>query len=353
MNRLLLCNALFIKRSVKKISFLLLLLSIPVLCYLLKDNVRNTTTSSIHAGIYIENKDSVLVNQLVNNIVGQYGSISYEVCDNFDTLKKNVMNGAYECGYVFPEDFDEKIAVNDTHHLIDSYVSPGTRTSTLTNEYVFAEIFNEYVFNRLINYIRNDEVFKGKDLSNLEDELRPSFEAYLASDDMFFFQYVNAKTGAPDSDVLFTSFTLSSVKGLIALFIMFAAFMGTLNLYKDDNIGIFSAFGSRLQPFAKMAEIFTMTLLSSVSGLATIYLCGLSDGLLLEFLRLLVYTVICTVYFYMIYKVAPNQYIFAALIPMLILGSMIFCPIFLDTSEFIPLVKYISWIFAPKYYFLF
>ena len=353
MKKLFLFHFLLLKRSFKKISFIILLLCIPILCYLMKDNFTNRNRSTIYIGVYLDEHNEI-AKKVFESVSTQFDSFSFSLCDNIETLKNRVITGTYDSGYVFDEQFDKKLLSNELSDLLTCYVSPSSTASAITNEYIFSEIFKEHAFYMMIDYIKNDVVFKNKDLSGIEEELRPVYDDYLNGDDTFSFEYISPENTSISNESIFDSFTLSSIKGLIALLVMFAAFIGTLNIYKDDKTGIFFAFHSSFKIFYKMAEIFTVTLIASVSGLITIYLCDLSDGLLLEISRLLLYTFVCTIYFYVIYLVTPNQYIFATLIPVLILGSIIFCPIFADLSEVvpIPLFRYISWFFAPKYYFI-
>lgn len=350
MKRLLICNCLFIKRCLKRLSFIILLLAIPVLCLLLK-NFTDKGSSSITAGIYLE-QESTLALQIAENLVNNYESVHFEICPDKETLKKRVINGTYECGYVFSKDFDKKLLNKTTKKIVEVYISPDTLTAALTNEYVFSELFTEYAFSELVDFIKNENIFKNKDMSELSRTLRPIYDGYLYGDDTFSFEYIKPNDGSQDGTELFTSYLMLSVKGVIALLIMFAAFIGTLNLYKDKKIGIFYAFKGISRTFAEMAEIFSVTVLASASGFIAIHACGLSDGFMTEILRLILYTLICTMYCYVLYKLTPNQYIFTSLIPIFVLGSIIFCPIFIDISELLPFVKYISWLFLPKYYYL-
>ena len=55
--------------------------------------------------------------------------------------------------------------------------------------------------------------------------------------------------------------------------------------------------------------------------------------------------------FYLLYKLLPDVRIFSAVMPILIMGSIIFCPIFIDFSVVLPAVKYLKWGFLPTYFF--
>ena len=99
-------------------------------------------------------------------------------------------------------------------------------------------------------------------------------------------------------------------------------------------------------------EILNITILAGISGVASIYLCEIDEGLINEITRMLIYALLSSLYFYIIYKIIKNRYIFATLIPLFVIGSIIFTPVFFDFSKLLPGIKYVSYIFATKYYFL-
>lgn len=350
MKKLLLCNWLFMKRGFKKISFMLILVALPILCYFLKSTVKEEGIS-LKAGIYIES-ESELTGQIKEHLIHNYESVSFEECATLSELKDKVASNTYECGYVFDKDFEEKLSQNNLDKIVTLYSSPSTFMASLANEYVFSEIFQKYAVNELVEYISSQDIFTIKDMAALSNELHTMYEGYLNSDDTFTFRYITADNETIDNTSLLSSYVLFSVRGIIALLIMFVSFIGTLNLYKDTKVGIFLSFGKVTGLLCKLSEIFSLTFIAGISGFMSIMLCGLSDGLMQEVSRMLLYVLICTVYCFIIYKIVPSTYAFAALIPVFILGSILFCRIFFDISEVIPIAKYIAWIFLPRYFFI-
>ena len=160
----------------------------------------------------------------------------------------------------------------------------------------------------------------------------------MDSDETFSFEYVNPAKGEVDSDIIITSFTLNSVRGIIALLVMLASFIGVMNLYKDNDHKIFFAFKGIKRPVAMILEILNITILAGISGVASIYLCEIDEGLINEITRMLIYALLSSLYFYIIYKIIKNRYIFATLIPLFVIGSIIFTPVFFDFSKYLPLI---------------
>ena len=353
MKQLLLFHFLLIKRCFGKISFILLMFGMVLLCFVLKEHISDESGYQIRIGVYYDEQNKI-ADRIFHAVCNKYRTTTFEKCDDLEEMKEKIIQGTYDSGFKFSDHFDERFQRESFEGIITSYVSPSSTTYLMAKEYLFSEVFYEHAFSLMIRYIRSDDVFKHLDLSTIETELRPIYEDYYFSDKTFAFEYITPENTHLKTDRFFTSLTMTSVKGIIALFILFAAIIGTLNIYKDDSNKVFYAFHYPFKALSKMTEIYTTTLIASLFGMIAIQLCGISDGWQIELVRLLFYTLICTLYFFVFFRIAKNQYVFAAIIPLLVLGSIIFCPIFLDMTEILPFPFFqkLGWLFAPKYYFI-
>ncbi|MCI8668865.1 MAG: ABC transporter permease [Lachnospiraceae bacterium] len=349
-NRFSICLRLFIKRLLNKISFILILCLLPVLSlglkYLLKD-----AAITIRAGLYSEDTGpfaEYIIQQLSKNSEG----ITFREFSSKDEMLDSVRTRTYECGFVFSEDFSLRLSEGDTAETVGLYVSPGTAAGSIAAEYVYSEIFTLYAFEEFMDFIgtRTYLSFSPKELSSLRDRLQPAYTEYLNSDETFSFEYKTPAGSVKDTSVMLPDYILGSASGIAALFIMLGAFAGTLHLYRDSRKGIFHAFPARTRTLCKLADIFSGTFLTALSALVTITICNGVETLPVTLIHLLLYTIICTVYCYLLYKLLPNIRIFSAVMPILIMGSIIFCPILIDFSVVLPEFNYLKWGFLPTYF---
>src|SRR5574344_857415 len=350
MRQLLYCNLLFIKRSIKKISFIALLILLPILSFLLKHSIEDSDIS-IHVGIVV-NDNSEMAKTIENNLLHNFKSVQFHKCNSVSDLKRKVANQTYECGYVFEQGFSDKIEKGNLNNIVELYKSPGTMINALSNEYVYSEIFSEYAYQELSNYLEKQKDFKYQESPDFHLKLRENYNNYLSSDDVFEFEFVDFDGNKLDNTNLLKSYLVLSVKGLVALFIMLAAFIGTLNLYHDHQTGIFNTFSKNIRPLAKMSEIFSVCLLTGISGLFSMLICNLTNHFVMEIIKILLYCMISSLYCFILYKIIPTPFVFCSTIPLFVIGSIIFCPIFIDMTEILPVAKYISWLFLPRYYFI-
>lgn len=350
-NRCYICLRLFIKRLLNKVSFILILCLLPVLSsglkYLLKD-----ASITIRVGLYNEDNGSSadhIIRQLGKNAEG----ITFREFVSKDEMLDSVRTRTYECGFVFSEDFSRRLAEGDTAETVQLYVSPGTAAGSIAAEYVYSEIFTLYAFEEFMDFIgsRTYLSFSPNELSSLRERLQPVYNEYLNSDETFSFEYKTPAGTVKDTSVMLPDYILGSASGIAALFIMLGAFAGTLQLYRDSRNGIFHAFPSGTKTLCKLADIFSGAFLTSLSALVAMTICNGPETLPETLIHLPVYTVICTVYCYLLYKLLPNIRIFSAVMPILIMGSIIFSPVLIDFSVILPAAGYLKWGFLPTYFF--
>lgn len=350
-NRFCICLRLFIKRLLNKVSFILILCLLPVfslgLKYLLKD-----ASITIRAGLYNEDTGSSaehIIQRLSKNPEG----ITFREFSSKDEMLDSIRTRKYECGFVFSEDFSRRLSEGNTAETVELYVSPGTAAGSIAAEYVYSEIFTLYAFEEFMDFIgsRTYLSFSPREFSSLRERLQPVYTEYLNSDETFSFEYKTPTGTVKDTSVMLPDYILGSASGIAALFIMLGAFAGTVHLYRDSRKGIFYSLPSKTQTLCKLADIFSGAFLTALSAMITITICNGTENLPETMFHLTVYTVICTVYCYLLYKLLPNVRIFSAVMPILIMGSIIFCPVLIDFSVILPAVKYLKWGFLPTYFF--
>lgn len=351
-NRFHICIRLFIKRLLNKVSFILILFLLPVLSLGLK-YLLNDAGITIRIGLYNEDNGSsaaYIIDRLGKNSEG----ITFHEFTSKDEMLDSIRTRGYECGFIFTEDFSRQLSKGETREIVDLYVSPGTAADSIAAEYVYSEIFTLYAFEEFMDFIdtRTYFSFSPDELSSLHERLQPIYLEYLNGDKTFSFEYTTPTDSIKDTSVMLPDYILGSASGITALFIMLGAFAGTMHLYRDSRKGIFYAFPSGTRTVCKLADICSGALLTALSGLFTMIICNGLETLPAELFHLLFYTVICTIYCYLLYKVLPTARIFSAVMPILIMGSIIFCPVFIDFSVILPSVKYLKWVFLPSYFFL-
>ena len=336
---------IYVKRTLKKPAYICLLLLLPLIAafiYMLPDDSMST---NIYTGYinYDTGEDAARLNELLEASAYGFVFVSY---DNTDDLYADVASKKLDCAYIIPEDFSENFTFDIKNSHIQVICSPATDYEKISMEVIYNDIISIYAPDIVKAYYQeNDEA------GSLYDETQADFideyyDALMAGDSLFTITTNSSDTyngRSVDSD----TFPFYGFTGII---IFIACMLGLNNYLKDDYEHIYDRVRS-----SKRLGICLMNILASalpagiISWIAlVIYNNGASALSLL--LHIFIYIIICTV-FCMIYRfIFRNYRIFSGAMAMLIICTLVFSPIFVDLSAYLPVIKYISYIFPATYF---
>lgn len=351
--RLQVCIVLFTKRLLKKPSFIILLLILPCFSFGLQ-HVVSTTKISLQIGLYTDDTDGDYDDLIIRQLTEQSEGLQFVLYDSKEALLNAVRTRGVDCAFVFPEYFSSDLEQEDKNRTLFCYTSPASATTAIAKEYIHSEIFAIYAYEKMIDYIYKDCVqdqpFREQDtyLDQLNRELTPIYTSYLNGPDTFRFTYVQPDDTIIDTKMVLPSYILGSVKGIAAIFILAGAFMGTLQLYQDKKNRLFLAFSRNCGILAQFFDILIPTLFIGISGLLTVWICD--SFTFTSIFTTLLYCIICVLYCALLHVMIPSKRTFISIIPVILIGSLIFCPIIVDFSALAPAIRPIRWCFPPQYF---
>lgn len=392
---------LYGKKQVKQKSFLVLLLILPILVGFCA-HLQRTTDTSIRIGLYIsENTLQTLDSPMdshgptlptVSDLIQRLTEETYHIgdaailfypCDTLSQLENDVAKGSAECGYVIPDSLYISLQQNEKNHLIQVVTSPTTTLSAVTNEMVYASLFREYARYTLQDYLwKESPLFadangdiSAADRTSFFQHVSDLYEKYLTNDSTFCFTYdtdsrtpdsthaLGSDTINPDVSTLDStnfkpdndhapSILLSPVRGLIALFIMIAGFTGGYSYYHEKENHVYDNRTSHAVRRLQALSIFIPTFLISVMGLFCLLFSHGFTSLTQELPAMAYYDLIVVLFIWILMQLIPNKLLFVSFIPIFVLGSCVFTPIFIDITTYLPMLKPVQYLFLPYYYLI-
>ena len=331
------------KRHLRKISFCIILLMIPIFTILVTYFTKSEK-SSIDIGIYNKGDDA-LSNSMEDYLTSLDGMVNFIPLESEDELTEDIKKRKLDCGYILPADFTKRLEDNVRLGAIRAIRSPGSSMASVADEFVITAFLNTYSYDILKNYTINTGDFSELDSDEISQELLALYQKYLISDETFRFTYENSSNEYIDDIELIPALVTHSVIGINALFIMIAGLAGALITYKDKKSGIFTIFSSKDQAVFGFFDVFAPILLASTVTLISLTVTFGIDTLPMTFLRLIAYMMLVAGFSYLVQTVVKSSVIFASFMPILIIGSLVFSPVFFDLSVLLPklsVLKYLS-----------
>lgn len=345
---------IFTKRQLKRVSTIFILVTMLLMTIGLRV-ISTDITASLDVGFYIAcESDDTIMTGIRSGLTAHEGLLHFVSYTSKAELENDVASGALQCGYIFADDFSEKITDNNTNNMIELIETPDNIVSLLGNVVILATVMEYSACDMLIEDILEQNFFANVSRDDIE-LLRDTYNTYATNGSTFAFDYntmYEDYKGSSDK-INIAPYLVTPVKGIIAIFIFVAALTGGVTWFSDclDN-SIYANIPLRKRHLLRLMTIAIPTVLVSLMGYISILTVGIGSHPVYELYAISLYCILCILFcFALSYIVRKN--IYHALIPVFILGSVICCPIFFNLGNLIPSLKILQNIFLPTYYFVF
>ena len=336
---------LTIKQTIKKPAIIGLLLIMPILAVIIA-HIMPSASEELHiTALYYLDTDNDEAEYLYEALEDYDGLFIFEPANSERELINTVKKGKAECGYIIDSDIYQKMAKHKYRDSIHVVVNDNTTLMPVINETLYAIIFPAATKEDVTRYLEEDSVVSPyyDDIFDTAD-IDELYEMYFTNGSTFRFEY----SDEPDN-YTFTkeSILLSPLRGTLALLILIAAFSGGLAFYKEAENPVFALWRVRF------TFMIVPVILLSFSALISLIIGGIFTDFVTEFSALLLYDTICIALCFILGLVIKKGSLYAGILPVVILGCLIFTPIIIDLEGLIPILDKLSYIWPTKYYLMF
>ena len=335
---------LTIKQAIKKPIILILMLISVILSFAFKKISDSKTEMAITAGFYLENEEGTYKDLKVD-LLSFDGLIDFVYYDDMNKMIDDVKSYKLECGYVIDGDMFSKMMDNKITALIHVIKSNKTTMDSVINEALYSNVFPHISYLGVSDYLMNDSGISEQYKEGLFDEstINKLFKTYQESGSGYQFSY----EGEPqDYKITKEEIFLSPVRGILCLIVLISSFAGAYTFYKENENPVFTMKRVRIV-YITVPVIFT-----SIVSLISLFLSHTSTNLIKEIFVMLLYSLICIIYTLIISSIIKKEVAFASLLPIIVIASIICTPILFDLSEFVPLIRYLKYLWPTNYYLM-
>lgn len=336
------------KRTVKNPLLIVLMLIMPVLAFI-ADNIPSFNNDvSYEAGIYFDGTDE-LSTELMESLLGTKGIFSFTEYTDIEKMTEDIKSKKLSCGYILPDDLSKRIDVKDNYGSIIVIMPPHLGLQPAINEYMYAELIRLQNYNILTNYVIDKKWFSVTDTDAM-DELIDYYEYYSDSDKTFHinFETYGESGFQPKEDA--TSTISFPIRGILSIMIFLAGIFGSVTFLGDREKGIFETISIKYRILCQIVYVLIPTLLFAVSALLTICFSGIWTGVARELIGILILVLLTLVFSQLLIVITKKSSVCIACIPGLLIGCLIFCPVFIQVSNYVPVAEFIEKLFVPYYY---
>lgn len=282
--------------------------------------------------------------QLVTKLEKEKGIFKFRGFEDVSEMVREVENGTLECGYELSGDFYEELLNGKAKRQVTLYYSPASSAHKISFEIVFVNLFEMLSEDILRNYLKENGL--GSGTGEDVDRLLALNKQYALDGGTFHFVYetTREKDGkAPEN--------LNSFRGCMAVMMFLMCLLGLGNALEQERI--WKALPGRLGRQVKSGYVHVAVLGSILTGGLCVLLQGMPGHRVSfgkEIAALLVYAVVLETYVRVLSLFIRKSREVYGLLPVLVLGSCLFSPVFIRMENYLPAVSWVAKIFPTTYY---
>ena len=291
--------------------------------------------------------DSLYADSIKEELVNNENSFLFIEYQNEELLQKDIINGIIDCGFVFLENFDEKVENRETKNSIRYISTSFSDKGEVVKEKVYAAFFKIYSENILerLEY----EIFGNHKEERLE-QIIDKKRIYQEGTEVFQMKIteVNAEPGREKEEI-----SNNSLRGLIGLVIFLTMFVsyGSTQLKEGDNVE--AALSKKEQFFYRYVKMIAASFLISLVGFLLLLGQAKDKNILQEVIFLVCYILLCAAWVSFVGRGLGRMEYLPLWITALIVVHLIICPVFFDFSIYVPGIKWIRYVLPLTWYLKF
>lgn len=269
---------------------------------------------------------------------------SFVEYDSRETLLADLVAGKLECGFYFSQNFEKKFEHEKLKNSVSYACTPLTTKGEVARETFYAALFE--VYGRQMLSARAEQLF-GENASAAESTLLENNEKYLAGSEVF---QVNVEQTKAVETVRNTAQKVFPIHGLVAVFLFFIMFVEYGRRFDAGEGKPYLALPAPMGDGFQIMGLLAAGTVPAVLGTVMVCSSGESRGVLIEVTAMCLLLVICALWIAFAGKWIRSMTGFTSQMFLLLLINLVFCPVFVDISAYIPAFEIVRCLFPTGLY---
>lgn len=269
---------------------------------------------------------------------------SFVEYDSRETLLADLVAGKLECGFYFSQNFEKKFEHEKLKNSVSYVCTPLTTKGEVARETFYAALFE--VYGRQMLSVRAEQLF-GENASAAESTLLENNEKYLAGSEVF---QVNVEQTKAVENVRNTAQKVFPIHGLVAVFLFFIMFVEYGRRFDAGEGKPYLALPAPMGGGFQIMGLLAAGTVPAVLGTVMVCSSGESRGVLIEVTAMCLLLVICALWIAFAGKWIRSMTGFTSQMFLLLLINLVFCPVFVDISAYIPAFEIVRCFFPTGLY---
>lgn len=261
-----------------------------------------------------------------------------------DIMRKDILAGRLECGFAFAENLDQKMESGDITGSVKYYETPFLTKGKVARETFFSSFLQVYGEQILKDSI--EDIYDNYD-AEVEKELLKRNAEYIGSEKVFQIQVESVEV---QQNMESEQHNVYPVHGLIALFVFGIMFMEYGSRFGVGKCDFFKALNNKESQIFVCIGMLAAATIAVFVGLILILALTENRSIGREIFCMLFYVMYCALWILLVGCLFRDKMTFIVWTVALFVIQILVCPVFMDFSQYIKVLRYISYIFPMGIY---
>ena len=254
-----------------------------------------------------------------------------------EDMRRDMVSGRIECGFLFPEDFQERIWEDRLKNSVTYICTPFSAKGLVAQETFYAAFFEGYSKKILIG---SEEEMYGRSSEKLTEALLEKRDDYLYDREMCCMDII--ETAQPRGEAG-ASGEVRPVQGMTGLFLFAILWMAQGRKFDGNGNGALSALDWRRRRRFRYLGCLAEATVPAAAGILLILSAPGHRGIGAEISSMVLFVMVCSFWVPTVGSLFHNSTSFAGWTLTILLVQMAVCPAFVDLAEYVPALKVIRW----------
>lgn len=250
--------------------------------------------------------------------------------DDPEAAREAVRSGKADAAWILPADLEKRLLAFARYGSGGSITVAEREESIflmLSREKLYAALYPDLSFSVFRNFMENEQGARGLPV----EELQRYYASGFSSEELIRFTYVDGAELEPDGRYL-----AAPLRGILALLLLLCGLSSGMYCYREEREESFVWLSGPKRRLLPLLSHLTAMLPAALAVLIALSLSGLWLGLGRELLMMLLYLPGCALFCEILRCLSPREEHYGALIPILSVAVLVFCPVFVSLNLFLP-----------------
>lgn len=336
------------KRMLKKLSFLLLLCTIPLMVFGMRQ-MSEQESGIVTLALCAEDQQDQAAWEVIEKLTSEDSVARFLIVQNEEEGRKAVLENRADAAWIFSSSLQDRLleygSGKKTHKAVKIIEREDSVGLQLAREKLYGILYSDIAYGIYTDFVK-EELLGNDERAFLEakEELDLDYQKNHMEKSIFEFSFLQDQSDGETRQA--ESYLMVPLRGILALMVILCGMAANLYFLQDESKGIMAGYNMRKRRHLLYLYQVIAMVPAAIAVLIAYKASGIAVGMGREIVCMLLYIVGATIFGAFVTAFCRRLEVLAALIPVLMITLMVLCPVFFAVRH----LHGIQMIFPPYLY---